>query len=90
MEAIHVIAITRDGRTADSTCVFTREEGGTIAFGETVHNVGRQVNLGDDAVVPAEDAFDEAEHAARSQCQPDIAGLADRGLVEGWLSTWAG
>ena len=46
--------------------------------------------VGGDAVVPAGNAFGEAEHAARSQCQPDIAGLAGRGSVEGWLSTWAG
>jgi hypothetical protein len=53
-----------------------------------IHDAGERG--GDVAVVLAGKVFGEADHAARSQCQPDIAGLADRGLVEGWLSTWAG
>ena len=44
-EAIQVLAITRDGRQADATCVFTRESNGDIVFGETFQNVAGQANL---------------------------------------------
>ena len=42
MEAIQVVAITRDGRTADSTCIFTREQDGSIVFDETIHGTNKQ------------------------------------------------
>jgi hypothetical protein len=44
MEAITVAAITRDGRSTDSVCMFTREQDGKIVFDETLHDVGQQVN----------------------------------------------
>jgi hypothetical protein len=44
MEAIQVVAITRDGRASNSTCIFTREEDGTILFGETMQSSDAQLN----------------------------------------------
>jgi hypothetical protein len=45
MEGINVVAITRDGRTASSTCIFSRNDDGTFVFGETAHGTGVQINL---------------------------------------------
>ncbi len=44
MEAISVAAITRDGRTADSICIFARLADGTFRFEDTIHNTDAQIN----------------------------------------------
>jgi hypothetical protein len=45
MEAINVLAITHDGRTATSTCIFVRNPDGTFNFSESAHDTGDQINL---------------------------------------------
>jgi hypothetical protein len=44
-EAIQVLAITRDGRKSDATCLFSRRQDGEVILGDTLINVFGEANL---------------------------------------------